>query len=154
MGNVVIRNTVSHDAARLLADMRAADRRECLAYGTDDYAGGVRTSIAASVFCWSAFDDHGELLAVFGVAPLSMATGVGSPWMLGTTRLRRHARDLMRICPGYIEWMLETFPYLTNYVHAHNETSVRWLRRLGFILKPPAPYGLIGAPFRQFDMRR
>lgn len=154
MDEVLIRETVTDDAVRLLGQLRDADRRECLAYGLDDYEEGIRSSVTSSVLCWSAFDAAGNLLAVFGVAPVSVMTGVGCPWMLGTDRLGRHSRDLMRICPGYIGRMLGLFPHLTNHVHAGNTTSVRWLKRLGFRLHKPAPYGLLGEPFHRFDLRR
>ena len=73
--------------------------------------------------------------------------------MLGTPLLDQHARVLVRLTPVYIGRMLGAFPHLLNYVHAGNTTSVRWLRRLGFTLAEPQPYGARGELFHQFEMR-
>jgi hypothetical protein len=104
------------------------------------------------MLCWSAFAD-GELACVLGVAPLSVVSGIGSPWMIGTPVLDRHQRVLVRQTPEYISKMLKAFPHLVNYVYAQNTTSVRWLRRLGFTLHDAEPYGALGEPFHKFEMR-
>jgi hypothetical protein len=152
VAEILIRPTEPGDAALLVANLRTSDRNECLAYGRDDIAAGIRSSVARSLFCWSAFAD-GELAAILGVAPLNILTGLGSPWMLGTPVLDAHSRVLVRMTPEYIAKMLKAFPHLVNFVHAKNTTSVRWLRRLGFDLSEPAPFGALGEPFHRFEMR-
>lgn len=150
--SIVIRPTEPGDAAQLVAHLRASDLAECQAYGRGDIAAGIETSVARSLLCWSGFVD-GELAAILGVAPINMLTGIGSPWMLGTPVLDRHQRVLVRKTPEYIAKMLKAFPHLVNFVHAKNTTSVRWLRRLGFSLSEPAPFGALGEPFHRFEMR-
>jgi hypothetical protein len=105
-----------------------------------------------SVLCWSAFAD-GDLSCIIGVAPVSIMSGVGSPWMLGTPVLDANSRVLVRRTPAYIARMLRAFPHLVNFVHADNATSVRWLRRLGFTLHPTEPYGARGEMFHKFELR-
>ena len=104
------------------------------------------------MLCWSAFVD-GELACIIGAAPVSVISGIGSPWMLGTPVLDANRRVLVRKTPDYIRQMLKAFPHLVNYVHAENATSVRWLRRLGFILHEAAPFGALGEAFHRFEMR-
>lgn len=152
MADVLIRPTQPGDADTLFDNLRPADMAECLAYGDPDVLGGIRDSIRRSMLCWTA-DIDGELVAVLGVVPLNFIGGIGSPWMLGTTALDRHARVLVRETPDYIARMLRAFPHLINYVHADNTTSVRWLRRLGFTLHEPAPHGPLGALFRRFELK-
>lgn len=147
MADVLIRPTASGDVEILHANLRPSDRDECAAYGTDPLE-MIRSSVARSVLCWTGFVD-GELAAVIGVTPLTATVGV--PWMLGTTVLDRHARVLVRRTPEYIDRMLAAFPHLLNYVHAKNTTSVRWLRRLGFTLSAPEPFGPLGEPFHRFE---
>jgi hypothetical protein len=149
---VLIRPTEPGDAAILAAHLRASDLAECQAYGPHDIAAGIEASVNRSMLCWSGFVD-GELAAILGVAPINMLTGIGSPWMLGTPVLDRHQRVLVRSTPEYIARMLKAFPHLVNFVHAQNTTSVRWLRRLGFSLSEPAPFGALGEPFHRFEMR-
>lgn len=152
MVDVLIRPTEPGDAEALYANLRASDRAEGQAYGEGGILDGIRASAARSVLCWTGFVD-GQLAAVFGCAPLSLVSGVGSPWMLGTPVLNAHSRVLVATVPGYIAIMLRAFPHLENYVHAKNTTSVRWLRGLGFTLHSPEPYGVLGEPFRKFEMK-
>lgn len=109
-------------------------------------------SVMNSVLCWTGEAD-GEVAAIMGVAPLSVMSGIGSPWMMGTPLLDRHSRVLVRMTPSYIARMLRAFPHLVNFVHADNTTSVRWLRRLGFTMHAPEPYGQAGELFHKFEMK-
>lgn len=152
MAEVLIRPTQPGDAELLFANLRTADLAECQAYGREDIAAGIVSSVNRSVLCWSGLVD-GELAAIIGVAPVSLMGGVGSPWMLGTPVLDAHSRVLVRRTPEYIAKMLKAFPHLVNFVHAENTTSVRWLRRLGFTLHEAVPYGPLGEPFHPFEMR-
>ncbi len=152
MADVLIRLTAPEDAAELFANLRPADLAECTAYGHPDLAASIADNARRSLLCWTAFVD-GELAAILGVAPLNILGGIGSPWMLGTPVLDRHARILVRESRVYIARMLTAFPHLVNFVHAENATSVRWLRRLGFTLHEPVPYGAKGELFHPFEMR-
>lgn len=152
MVDVVIRLTQPGDAAELAANLRPADLAECRAYGRGDIAAGIISSANRSMLCWTGLVD-GELAAIIGVAPISVMSGIGSPWMLGTPVLDQHSRVLVRRTPEYIAKMLNAFPHLVNFVHAKNTTSVRWLRRLGFTLHAAQPYGALGEPFHPFEMR-
>ena len=152
MAEVLIRPTEPGDAAALFANLRASDLAECQAYGPHDIAAGIEASVNRSMLCWSGFID-GELAAILGVGTVDILAGLGSPWMLGTPLLNRHQRVLVRSTPEYIAKMLKAFPHLVNFVHAKNTTSVRWLRRLGFTLSEPAPFGALGEPFHRFELR-
>ena len=152
MADVVIRPTEPGDAAELFTHLRPADLAECRAYGRIDIRAGIEDNVRRSTLCWTGLVD-GELAAILGVAPINMLTGIGSPWMLATPVLDRHQRVLVKETPKYINRMLNTFPHLFNFVHERNTTSVRWLRRLGFVLHEPIPFGALGEPFRPFEMR-
>jgi hypothetical protein len=117
VADVLIRPTQPGDAAALAANLRPADLAECQAYGRGDIAAGVISSANRSMLCWTAFID-GELAAILGCAPISVVSGIGSPWMLGTPVLDRHSRVLVRETPEYIGKMLNAFPLLVNFVHA------------------------------------
>jgi len=151
VAEIVIRATEPGDAELLAAAMRPADLAEVRACGHGPLE-AARRSVAQSVLCWSAFAD-GELACILGVAPISLVSGIGSPWMLGTPTLDAHHRVLVRLTPRYIATMLKAFPHLVNHVHAANTTSVRWLRRIGFTLAAPAPFGALGEPFHRFEMK-
>lgn len=152
MTEILIRPTEPGDVEILHANLRASDRAECEAYGDGDILEGIRSSAARSLLCWTGLAD-GELGAIMGVTPISVIGGSGSPWMLGTPVLDAHSRVLVARTPQYIGRMLAAFPHLVNHVHAKNRTSVRWLRRLGFTIHAPEPYGAKGELFHPFEMR-
>lgn len=150
MAEIITRPTVSGDAALLAANLREADRAELAASGFDEALYPIEKSVAHSLLCWTTTVD-GEVACIVGAT--WSGEGMGAPWMLGTPLVERHARVLMRKTPHYIGLMLLAFSHLHNYVHAENKTSVRWLRRLGFTLAEPQPYGPRGALFHPFEMR-
>lgn len=150
--DVLILPTRADDVEALIANLRPADLAECRAYGRSDIGAGIRSSVARSMWCWSGFI-NGELAAILGVAPINTMLGIGSPWMLGTPVLDQHARVLVRRAPDYIALMSQAFPHLFNLVHAKNTTSIRWLRKLGFTLHEPVPYGAPGEMFHPFEMK-
>lgn len=151
MAEIVIRATQPGDVELLAENMRECDVAEVQACGHAPLE-AVRASVAHSLLCWSAFAD-GELACIIGCAPISIVSGIGSPWMLGTPVLDAQSRVLVRLTPRYIAEMLKAFPHLVNHVHAHNTTSKRWLRRIGFTLGEAAPFGTLGEPFHRFEMR-
>lgn len=139
--------------------MRLADREELAACGEYDAHAVVRRCVAGAALAWSVSDDNG-LLCIVGVSPLRpvlLLEHVGTPWMLGTTRLfapgseSAHRRSLAVDSRAYIALMLDRFPSLVNFVHAENKRATRWLASLGFTLSPAAPYGPHGAPFHRFE---
>lgn len=141
------------DLVDLAANMRASDAREMRAYGGGrDTIHALLDATLVSMMSW-AVRINGELVAVFGCAPINLLTGQGSPWMLATPLLSKHARILVRETPHYIARMLAVFPHLVNFVHTENHASIRWLRRLGFTVHPPVPHGAPGEKFHPFEMR-
>lgn len=110
----------------------------------------LATAVDRSTAVWVA--DDGEPVALFGVGALSLLQGVGTPWLLGTDRMWRHPRTLVVEGRRYLSTMRSLYPHLVNYVDARNDASIRWLKRLGFTLHDPAPYGAMGLPFHKFEV--
>lgn len=144
--------TVPEHVAELAANLRDPDRAELLASGHADAARAISLSASLSTHICTA-TVGGRVGAIFGVVPLSMLTGLGCPWMLGTDLVVTHRRALMRDSPAYIRAMLRAYPHLVNLVHAENAFAVRWLRRAGFVLHPAEPHPKTGAPFHRFEMK-
>ena len=150
---VSVRLSVPADAQPLAKHLRAGDRAEIAAYGGNlDPVRAIETSIRSSYLCWT-FEVDDQVACVLGVSAVSALGGIGCPWMLGTDAVPRHRRILTQLAPGYIRRMLAAFPHLVNHVHAGNTTSVRWLRRLGFTVHPPVPFGTAGELFHPFELR-
>jgi hypothetical protein len=91
---------------------------------------------------------------MLGLVVNSVATGTGTPWLLGTDDALRHKRHFIDLVPPVIDEMLDECPILCNYVHADNKVSIRWLKRIGFTLDPATPHGISGELFHRFHLKR
>jgi len=145
----VVPATFDH-AAQMAPRMRLSDRREI-------WASGMRTPLkvlmaslrAAPAWCGTA---DGVPVCMYGIVPA--AAHVGVPWLLGTDDLPRYAVPFLRGSRLYIDRARREFQLLTNYIDARNETSIAWVRWLGFSVLPAVPFGPFGLPFHRFEMRR
>lgn len=102
---------------------------------------------------WAAHIDD-EPAAIFGVRPLSLLSGVGVPWMLGTPVIERCPMAFLRPCQDYVEQMQSGYRYLINWVDERNAMAHRWLEWLGFSLGEAMPFGIEQRLFRQFEWGR
>lgn len=149
---VTFRPVAPGDVTHIAAHLRAADRDEVIATRGEgaDIEAVIASAVARSVLAWAA--DDGEPVAVFGLGAVSLLQGIGTPWLLGTDRLWRHPRTLIVEGRRYLSTMRTVYPHLVNYVDARNDVSIRWLKRIGFTLHDPAPYGAMGLPFHKFEV--
>ena len=141
------------DVVELAAAVREPDRKEIWRSSAVSPEGALRRALRVSDVVWTGRYD-GEMVCMFGVAPVSILTGIGSPWMVGTDLIEKHARPFLRANKTYIEDMLRRYPVLMNYADTENVVAVRWLEWLGFKMSPPKPYGPFGFLFHRFEMRR
>lgn len=94
-----------------------------------------------------------EPIAVFGVVPASLLTGIGCPWMVATPELERVHKTLLRCSRVGLAAMAEVYPHLVNFVDARNDKAIRWLRWLGFTIHAPITHGIERRPFHPFELR-
>lgn len=131
--------------------MRKEDRDEVMAACGKDPVSAMTDALRVSTSAWVGFYDE-RPVCVFGVAPLNMIAGVGTPWLLGTDELAERPAAFLRRCRPYVGAMLRVYPKLVNHVDDRNEASKRWLGWLGFKMGDPAPYGVAGRLFRPFSI--
>lgn len=127
---VAFRKPQPLDVERVATLMREIDRRECKAVGLSPW-GALDGAVDASVLCWTGEVD-GFPHAMFGVVPSSAATGIGSPWFLGSEEARKNARLFLAEAPKYLAQIEAIFPRLEGRVHVENQAGHRWLLRMGF----------------------
>ncbi len=133
--------------------MAKADVEECAALGMGPYR-ALEDSLNRSAAAWTGMVDQTPV-CMFGVCPIDILAGVGSPWLLGTDEIRRHAKTFMRLNKLYVPRMLELFPFLVNWVDARHDTAIRWLKWLGFEFdREPVEYGVRKMPFYRFHMEK
>ena len=151
MGEISIREVEPDDTFILRCFMRDADREEIIASHGPDVQHTLDRSVAISTHCLTVLNDGGGLACIMGVAPISMVSGHGAPWMLGTTALDALPRTLARVSRRYFREVAQVYPVLENYVDVRNTASVRLLEWLGCSFGEPQPYGVMGLPFMRFE---
>lgn len=144
----------AHDARYLATRLRPGDVAELIAQsGPDcDIQGVLLSSLAMSSTCWAGCAADGEPMSLLGVSPICLLDGIGMPWMLCSTRVEQFPKAMLKEGRLKIKEIQVLYPNLINYVHAGNEPAVRWLRRLGFSIHDPEPYGVAGEMFSRFTM--
>ena len=118
---VEVRDARLGDAWYIAMMMRDDDREELKAGGhapLDAVVRGLRTSTYCKV---AVLDDNPAI--IFGVAPISALSGIGSPWLLGTDDLLKFKRQFIRECNSYVDEMLRYYPTLINYVNTRNDAG-------------------------------
>lgn len=135
-----------HHVGTLARRMREIDVLECEAAGhTPKQA--LRAGVMGSTIAWTVMID-GRPEAMMGAAPLSFVEGKGRPWLLMTDVAAKHAVTLVRLGRIYTEAMHRHFPALENWIHADNDTTIRYLARLGYAIGPVDV--IKGYPMRPF----
>jgi len=141
---------VSHIATH----MRQADINELWAMGATTPLEALLDGLQNSEVCKTVMIDDAPAM-MFGVVERTLLDRTGTIWMLGTNDIHKIKfgrrefivmwRQVMKLVKGY--------HLVDNYVHASNETSIKWLEFMGFTFDEPAPAGLFGESFRRFEMR-
>jgi len=147
----IVPATIEH-IERVAAHMRKSDRDEVFAAGAVTALEALRHSFDCSDESWAGLAD-GEPICIFGVAPRSMITGTGVPWLLGTPEIEKHALPFLRRSRRVMSEWRSRFELLENHVDARNTKSIQWLRWLGFTIHDAIPYGPFNLPFHPFEKR-
>lgn len=124
--------------------LREADRAEVLALGVRPEV-GLRMSAEASDYVWCGWIG-GVPSMIFGCSR-NVLSERGEVWALGTDNCTGHPREMLIYGRRVLRMMLDIFPVLENYCDARYEKSLRWLKKIGFTIGDPEPYGVNGALF-------
>ncbi len=149
---VQITEATMDDVLELALILREPDREEIEAATGQDPALVLEMSLNSSIMVWAGRID-GELLCIFGVGVLTVLSGIGVPWLLGSKSIDKYSKTFMRQTVPYMNKMKRLCPILINYVDARNRKSIVWLKRLGFTILEPEPWGVSQLPFHRFEMR-
>jgi hypothetical protein len=136
----------------IACNIREHDRREINAATNIGIMQAIYRSYRLSTSCYTGMVDDKPAI-IFGVAPISVLSGVGAPWLIGTDGVDKVKRQFILECRTYLLSMGNTYPELRNYVDVRNNTSIRWLKWLGFEFSEPVEYGVNGELFYPFARR-
>lgn len=142
MPEITIRPAIIHDGVALAPHMREADRQEVYAASGLSPRAALLASIHGSAESWAGLV-NGNLTALFGVFG-------NAPWLLGTDGVSQVPMTFLRGSRVVADRWSETYGPLENHVDARNETSLRWLKWLGFTIEPAEPWGFEKRAFHRF----
>lgn len=145
---LLIRPPQAGDIERLAVSMAQIDVAECRAAGHGPWQALSRAR-DESHMVWTG-EINGWPHAMFGVVPLSLATGRGAPWFLGSETARTQGRALLKFAPIYLQTMETLYPRLEGHVAERNRRAIRWLRYLGFVVEDHYAVVMRGEPMLHF----
>lgn len=148
--NVQFVPATADDVRRFIPLARAEHRGEIEAMG-GDVDTLMRKTFAMSAEAWAVTFD-GEPAVLFGVIPISLLQGYGSPWVLTTPVIERHRKTFYRLSREVVTRLREHYPMLGSSIYHKFGKSLRWARKLGFEVKDPHPCGVHGELFHQVIM--
>ncbi len=138
----------------IAADMREADRVEVWASNHHTPLESLEKGWHMSDFAAVAVDEDGVALAMFGLVRRSILTDVGVAWALASNEAMKHRSGFLKMAIPVRDEMLTICPHLCNMVHGKNKRSIQWLKRLGFTIDDPVPYGPDGELFHRLHIER
>lgn len=153
MPHVQILTATPEHVEQLLPHVRQADKDEFYAAARMDALQVMEQGLRISTRAWAGVV-NGEVITIFGVAPGSLLSGYGIPWLVSTDQVQRHQKTFLRHCRPMLAEMLTSYPRLENYVDQRNVAAKAWLHWLGFKLEDPVPYGALRLPFHRFHMEK
>jgi hypothetical protein len=131
--------------------MREADRREVWAMSRHTPREALTMSLKLSPRAWTALVDGVPGLMWGAARAGSIFCLVGRPWLLSSGVIEGAAKlEFLRRSREFVGEMRKDFPRLSNYVHAANTLSIRWLKWCGFTMDS-APVKIHGEDFFHFD---
>lgn len=149
------RQAAVDDALFLAANMRQADKDECMASAGLNPTQVLETAyehstILRAVVLGPPKGNH-NVVALYGTVPYDTSIGLASVWMLGTDQLVQGGMTFARRCTEYIDWMHSYYPALFNFVDARNTLHLRWLKWAGFnFIQRHETFGYEKRPFYEF----
>lgn len=134
---------------------RKADVDEVYAMSGRDINTAVDDGLKESELVWIGMWEN-DPVTIFGARRIALLSDEGTPWLLGTDRIREPGikKAFIERSIPYVLEMLKRFRYLENFVDARNTTSIRWLKMMGFTIETAEPIGFLKMPFHRFWLRR
>lgn len=150
---VEIRASELSDIFYLKSRLRKADIDEIYASNHLTAADALTYSFYLSKVCLTIMMDD-EPVGMFGIVEDPTDSDKALIWMLGSDRMNKVARHIVKDAKDFIEQFMDSYEVLYNHVDARNEKSIRWLEYLGAEIDDPIIYGREGLPFHHFQFRR
>lgn len=151
MMRVVFREPTASDLDTLAATMRPMDALECRLVSGKSPRQALEDGVAEAAWALVAEID-GEIVCCFGLTEASFFGEEAHPWMLCADGVERHARVVLTCSKRFLQQMREGAERLSNIVHAHNRSAIRFLKWCGFAFGDQMT--IKSEPFLEFSWSR
>lgn len=97
------------------------------------------------------------IVGILGIAPCvnpRINAREGSPWFLSDGGDWRFSKTFLMLSKGIYSHFSAAYPVMFNYVSVENQTSIRWLKHLGFSINTKTTYTFNGVDFYEFTKGR
>jgi hypothetical protein len=150
MAEITFREATKEDADFISKNLRESDKEEVIALGMNpDKVGEYSRQ-------WS---DTAYTGLINGVPAMIFGAGGGvlsdkaSVWALGTDLCSRNPKSMIKFGRRIISEFLEIYPSLENHCDARYEKALRWLKKIGFEVSAPFPFGKNGELFCKIKLQ-
>lgn len=147
----IVRRPTPEDVEFIIANIRDEDIAEIAALDGGNARDALFETPDLDKNAW-VWERQGRVHAIFGVNPVEDRDRVGVIWMLATKTFDDHFMAFAAACKVVVEEMIKDYEYIFNYVSVENKKSIKWLKWLGFDVRPSEPIGIKGAEFNRFEM--
>lgn len=148
----IIQARVSH-IQEIASRIRPADKVELWDFACVTPAQAMYYGLNQARLARTGFID-GEAVCMMGLNVPSIVSGVGVPWLVGTTLIEKHQSVFLRKCKPMIAEMLTHCEMLENWVSVENTLAIKWLAWLKFKFDTPEPKGIYRKMFMRFWQER
>src|SRR5713101_3828645 len=141
--------------AKLMADDLLQDiKEEVWASGGYTPLEACEVALKNSAYSWAGYL-YDELACLFGIMEVSSPTAgnFAIPWALTGHAVHKYPFTYWRGCKDVVKIIQPEFPLLINMVDARRQYALHWIRRLGFKVYDPEPWGKFQMPFCKIEMR-
>lgn len=153
MVDLEFRYPTEQDILWITEHLTEADRVELFAGGHKSVEKVIRDAVRKSKACIVAVYED-KPLTIYGLYKSSVLGNGGIPWMLTTHQSKQYRREYMVYTRLVIDEMLEECDVLSNYVHAKNRISIKWLKALGFTIDEPEENPITKELFHRFHLSK
>ena len=145
--------TMKH-ALLIYRDLRSDIVEEVRASGGYTAKGACEAALRNSTYSWAGYL-HGELAVLYGIMEATSPSfgNFAVPWALTGNVVAKYPFAYWKASVEVVVDLRKRFPYMINMVDARREYALNWLKRLGFKIGDPEPWGKFQLPFCKIEMR-
>ena len=152
MVDVFVRMAKPKDCLIIARAMRKCDVAEVMASAGLNPHDAVRSSFDGSDTCAVFCTPKGIPFAMYGVGSQDIGDGTRALWMLATDQIDANQVAFLRLSKEIIGELVAKYGKMSNFVHAQNKVTQKWLKWLGARFEKPIEFGVSGEAFIRFEI--